>query len=122
MGEVSLQQIGLFLFLVPLVIADLTSEYDHAAYLDTEENYKLYWSVKDANKSIYFATEVKTLGWVGFGISVGLSGNMKSADMVVGWVDSQGKGHLQVTLHIYRPGHRNMSRRVISRPPHWRRM
>ena len=84
------------LFLIQLVIADLKSEYDHAAYLDPEENYKLYWSVKEADKSIHFAAEVKTIGWVGFGISAGLSGNMKGADMVVGWVDSQGKGHLQV--------------------------
>ena len=96
MADCSVFQIPLLLFLVPVVIADLKSEYDHAAYLDPEENYKLYWSVKDADKSIHFAAEVKTIGWVGFGISAGLSGNMKSADMVVGWVDSQGKGNLQV--------------------------
>jgi len=82
-------------FLAALVTADLTDEYDHAAYLDPEENYKLYWSVKDADKSIHFAVEVNTTGWVGFGISAGLSGNMKGADLVVGWVDSQGKGYLK---------------------------
>ena len=86
------------LSLTAVVIADLKSEYDHAAYLDPEETYKLYWSVKDADKSIHFAVEVKTVGWVGFGISAGLSGNMKSADMVAGWVDSKGKGHLQVNI------------------------
>ena len=78
------------------VLANLNDGYDHAAYLDPKENFKLYWSVKDADKSIHFAAEVKTIGWVAFGISAGLSGSMKGADIVVGWVDSQGKGHLKV--------------------------
>ena len=84
------------LCLAEFVIAKLTDEYDHAAYLDPEEDYKLYWSVKDADKSIHFAVEVATAGWVGFGISAGLSGSMIGADIVIGWVDSQGKGHIQV--------------------------
>ena len=98
MGLRSVLHLFSCLSLTAVVIADLKSEYDHAAYLDPEETYKLYWSVKDADKSIHFAVEVKTVGWVGFGISAGLSGSMKSADMVVGWVDSKGKGHLQVNI------------------------
>ena len=99
---------GLFLFCVTaFVTANLRNEYDHAAYLDPEENYKLYWSLKDADKSIHFAVEVNTTGWVGFGISAGLSGSMKGADIVIGWVDSKGKGHLQVcraiVLNIFLP-------------------
>ena len=78
------------------MVGDLTKEYDHAAYLDPDEKFKLYWSVKDVDESIHFAVEVKTTGWVGFGISAGLSGSMKGADIVMGWVDSQGKGHLKV--------------------------
>ena len=85
-----------FYLATALAAADLSSEYNHVAYLDPNENYKLYWSVKDADKSIHFATEVKTTGWVGFGISVGLTGSMKNADIVVGWVDSNGKPHLEV--------------------------
>ena len=84
-------------YLALLINAELKDEYNHAAYLDADENYQLFWSVKDADKSIHFAVEAKTTGWVGFGISSGLSGSMKSADMIVGWVDSQGKGHLQVS-------------------------
>ena len=90
-----------FLFLAAFANAKLASEYDHAAYLDPEENYKLYWSVKDVDNSIHFAVEVNTTGWVGFGISAGLSGSMKGADIVIGWVDSQGKGHLQVRRVVF---------------------
>ena len=83
--------------LITFAAAELKDEYNHAAYLDADENYQLFWSVKNADKSIHFAVKVKTTGWVGFGISVGLSGSMKDADIVVGWVDSQGKGHIEVS-------------------------
>ena len=86
------------LLLISSTNAALKDEYDHSAYLDVAENFKLYWSVKDADKSIHFAAEVNTTGWVGFGISAGLSGNMKGADIVMGWVDSTGNGHLKVNL------------------------
>ena len=77
--------------------ATLASEYDHSAFLDVNEAFKLYWSVKDADKSIHCAVEVKTTGWVGFGISKGLSGTMKDSDIVMGWVDSKGKSHIMVS-------------------------
>ena len=76
--------------------AALNDDYDHSVHLDVAENYKLYWSVKDTDKSIHFAAEVNTTGWVGFGISAGLSGSMKGADIAIGWVDSTGYGHLKV--------------------------
>ena len=84
------------LCLASFLTANLTNEYNHAAYLDPAEDYKLYWSVKDSDKSIHFAVEVATAGWIGFGISAGLSGSMIGADIAIGWVDSQGKGHLKV--------------------------
>ena len=81
--------------------ATLSEEYDHAAYLDENMLYKLYWSVKHADKLIHLAAEVKTTGWVGFGISQGLSGRMLNADIVIGWVDATGKAHLKVFLIEY---------------------
>ena len=90
------------LLLISSTNAALKDDYDHSAYLDVAENFKLYWSVKDADKSIHFATEVNTAGWVGFGISAGLSGSMKGADIAMGWVDSTGNGHLKVHPFIDR--------------------
>eukprot|EP00795_Rhopilema_esculentum_P003452 gene3452-1831_t len=95
MASFAFQKLALVLLFLSCVAANLKDEYDHAAFLDPKESYKLYWSVKDADKSIHFAAEVKTTGWVAFGISAGLSGSMKGADIVVGWVDSKGKGHLK---------------------------
>eukprot|EP00112_Aurelia_sp_Birch-Aquarium-sp1_P005365 Seg1607.5 transcript_id=Seg1607.5/GoldUCD/mRNA.D3Y31 product="DBH-like monooxygenase protein 1" protein_id=Seg1607.5/GoldUCD/D3Y31 len=75
--------------------ANLEAEYDHSAWLEPNEIYKLHWSVNRADKSIKFAAEVKTTGWIGFGISKGLTGNMVGADIAIGWVDSAGKGFIK---------------------------
>lgn len=76
------------------VRADLDSEYTNSAYLDESKTYKLYWKINNEKKSIQFATRVKTLGWVGFGISSG-NGNMVGSDVVIGWV-KENKGYLKV--------------------------
>lgn len=95
-----------FLFLISFSIllstfssinAELKDDYDHFAYLDVEEKYKLFWSVKHADQSIHFAAQVNTTGWVGFGISKGLAGNMVGADLVIGGVDDSRKGYLKVS-------------------------
>ena len=75
--------------------ADLATEYNHFAALDELEDYKLYWSLDRADKSISFAVEVRTTGWVGFGISSG-NGKMKGSDLVIGWVKDC-KGYLMVS-------------------------
>lgn len=74
--------------------ADLSSEYSNSAYLDEAKNYKLYWRIDNTKELICFAVEVKTLGWVGFGISSG-NGNMVGSDVVIGWVKDN-KGFLKV--------------------------
>lgn len=81
--------------------ANLEAEYDHSAWLEPNEIYKLHWSVNRADKSIKFAAEVKTTGWIGFGISKGLTGNMVGADIAIGWVDSAGKGFIKVGARDY---------------------
>jgi hypothetical protein len=77
-----------------VVHADLDSEYTNSAYLDEARTYKLYWKIDNDQKRIWFAARVKTLGWVGFGISAG-KGNMVGSDVVIGWVKDN-KGYLKV--------------------------
>ncbi|EDO49634.1 predicted protein [Nematostella vectensis] len=72
--------------------ASLASEYNHFAALDDNQWMKLYWSINHNAKTISFALEAETTGWVGFGISSG-SGMMKGADIVIGWV-KDGKAFL----------------------------
>ncbi|CAH3036710.1 unnamed protein product [Pocillopora meandrina] len=76
--------------LVPVNGADLSAEFAHEAVLDTYEKMKLFWTVNWENKTVSFAVQAATTGWVGFGISSG-NGNMAGSDMVIGWVkDSKG--------------------------------
>ena len=87
---------SILLSTISSINGELKDDYDHFAYLDVEEKYKLFWSVKSADQSIHFAAQVNTTGWVGFGISKGLAGNMVGADLVIGGVDGSKKGYLKV--------------------------
>jgi hypothetical protein len=55
--------------------------------------YMFFWKLM-SNNEILFEVHAKTLGWVGFGIS--MSGGMRGADIAMGWVDSKGTPHLKV--------------------------
>ncbi|KAK3701369.1 hypothetical protein QZH41_008747 [Actinostola sp. cb2023] len=81
------------LFATTFVAASLDTEYTNSAYLDEKETFKLHWKIDDTKKEISFAVQVKTLGWVGFGISAG-TGNMVGSDVVIGWVKDN-KGYLK---------------------------
>lgn len=48
------------------------------------ETYSLHWKFDVEEKTIAFAVNVSTTGWVGFGLSP--NGGMKSSDVVIGWV------------------------------------
>ena len=64
---------------------DLSSEFTNSAALDEAQKVTLYWSVDWKARSISFAVEAQTTGWVGFGISSG-RGQMIGADIVTGGV------------------------------------
>jgi len=53
-----------------------------------QDVYKVHWTVRD--NVIYLALEVKTTGWVGFGIAEQSSGTMAGADVVQGYVSKTG--------------------------------
>ena len=80
------------------VSADLLSEYAHHAVLDEEEKMKLFWTIDWVAKSVNFAVEAETTGWVGFGFSTG-SGQMVGSDVVIGWVKDN-KGYLTVKNNV----------------------
>jgi hypothetical protein len=51
------------------------------------DQYILYWNYTDTD--ILFEIQVKTTGWVGFGLSP--NGGMDGSDVIIAWVDSTGK-------------------------------
>ena len=86
---------------ISLVVSASDNDFEHATWMDDNNNYKLHWKIDEAEKSIRFAAEVKTTSWIGFGISKDLSGKMSNADLVVGWIDSAGKCFLKVYDSVY---------------------
>lgn len=74
-------------------IHDFSSEYRFTAAL-SGSNYLLHWNVDMENEVITFGVNASTTGWVGFGISP--NGQMPGSDVVIAWVDENGKVFLQV--------------------------
>ena len=62
-----------------------------------EKLYKLFWKTLE-NDEIQFELHCRTNGWLGFGLSP--NGGMAGSDIMIGWVDSNGNGHLQDTHAI----------------------
>ena len=59
-----------------------SENFPFSTMLDKSSNYFLYWKVNSTH--ITFETHVRTLGYVGFGLSS--NGKMFPSDVVIGWV------------------------------------
>ena len=60
----------------------------------SRDYYTLHWTFSEEEKTIYFAVNVSTNGWVGFGLSP--NGGMVNSDVVIGWI-SNGVPFFQVS-------------------------
>lgn len=67
----------------------LESEYSfkHVLQDDPDGTYTLHWKFDLDAKTITFAVNVSTNGWVGFGLSP--NGGMPNSDVVIGWVKDE---------------------------------
>jgi len=89
----------LYLFtLLPLALGahDLSGRYPFSArlYDRNGDTYVLHWNFSTADRTIAFAVNVSTTGWVGLGISP--NGGMVNSDVVIGWV-SNGRAYFHVS-------------------------
>ena len=73
--------------------ATSTQTYRLHQELDPAGIYTLYWEFN--NTHVTFEVHVKTLGYVGFGISP--NGRMRGSDVVIGWVEDDGTAHFAVS-------------------------
>ena len=85
------------LALLPIVLGSLSRRYAFSTTLYDRDGdtYVLHWNFSTAERTIAFAVNVSTTGWVGFGISP--NGGMTNSDVVMGWVRS-GRAYLHVSL------------------------
>ena len=84
--------------LLPLALGthDLSGRYPFSArlYDRNGDTYVLHWNFSTADRTIAFAVNVSTTGWVGLGISP--NGGMVNSDVVIGWV-SNGRAYFHVS-------------------------
>ena len=80
--------------------ADL-SKYPFSRVLYDEEGqyYAFHWNFDIEAETIYFAVNVSTEGWVGFGVSP--TGQMPGSDVVIGWVAQNGNTYFHVSFGIH---------------------
>eukprot|EP00795_Rhopilema_esculentum_P009584 gene9584-17340_t len=92
---------NLFFFAAALIFTCLVKgnlikwNYWNTLSLDHNKKYELSWKVNKARTSINLRVKVQTTGWIGFGISKGLSGKIADGDLAIGWVDSHGRAFLK---------------------------
>ena len=96
-------ELGCVVFLLTFVLPtlgahDLASKYTYRRVLndDADGSYVLHWRFDISEETIYFAVNVSTTGWVGFGISP--NGRMPGSDVVIGWVENDGTARFSVSF------------------------
>ena len=72
----------------------LSQQYTYNVQLDREGSYTMFYSYDANSATLRIAVRVETTGWVGLGISP--NGQMPGSDVVMGWVDNNGRRFLQV--------------------------
>lgn len=72
----------------------LEAKYSNSLVLSSN-SYELYWSFDPSNQNLSIGVRVKTLGWVGLGVSE--RGGMENADIVTGRVVN---GNAEVTVRM----------------------
>ena len=73
---------------------ELSEQYTYSVQMDSNGRYTMFYSYDDDSSTLQFAVLVQTTGWIGLGISP--NGQMPSSDVVIGWVDQNGRPFLQV--------------------------
>lgn len=64
--------------------------------LDSNGNYNVSWNFNASSDTLEFLVEVRTTGWVGFGVAEDAPTNMTDYDVAVGVVSSNGTGYIKV--------------------------
>lgn len=63
-------------------------------------NYNVSWNFNSSSDTVEFLVEVRTTGWIGFGLALTAPNNMMNYDVAVGGVLSNGTGYLKVKINF----------------------
>lgn len=60
-------------------------------------NYNVSWNFNATSDTLEFLVEVRTVGWVGFGVAEAPARNMVDYDVAIGGVMNDGTSYFQVS-------------------------
>ncbi|XP_066938677.1 DBH-like monooxygenase protein 1 [Macrobrachium rosenbergii] len=72
---------------------DASADFRNKQVLDPEEKFSVQWTVYWQEQVIMMKMVAETRGWVSLGLSP--SGKVTGADLITGWVDGEGQGHIR---------------------------
>ena len=64
--------------------------------LDTKGNYNVSYNYNESTDTLEFMVQVRTTGWVGFGVAGVAPNNISNYDVAIGGVKDDGTSYLQV--------------------------
>ena len=103
MSVVSTALLLSFAAVCSFAVHDIPDRYDFGLSLQFNgqpgaTTFKFFYKYDRTNQTLKMAVKVLSLGWVGIGFS--RNQFMTDSDVAIGWVDSSGRGYLQVSLYL----------------------
>ena len=86
----------LALFVASTKSSSMYNMYSNMIMLDTKGNYNVSYNYNESTDTLEFMVQVRTTGWVGFGVAEVAPNNMSYYDVAIGGVKDDGTSYLQV--------------------------
>ncbi|CAH3168922.1 unnamed protein product [Pocillopora meandrina] len=92
----------LALFVASTKSSSMYNMYSNMIMLDTKGNYNVSYNYNESTDTLEFMVQVRTAGWVGFGVAEVAPNNMSNYDVAIGGVKDDGTSYLQDYLTVGR--------------------
>ena len=86
----------LALFVASTKSSSMYNMYSNMIILDDKGNYNVSYNYYEFADRLEFMVQVRTTGWVGFGVAEVAPNNMSNYDVAIGGVKDDGTSYLQV--------------------------
>ena len=86
----------LALFVASTKSSSMYNMYSNMIMVDTKGNYNVSYNYNESADTLEFMVQVRTTGWVGFGVAEVAPNNMSNYDVAIGGVKDDGTSYLQV--------------------------
>ena len=86
----------LALFVASKKSSNMYNMYPNMIMFDAKGNYNVSYNYNESTDTLEFMVQIRTTGWVGFGVAEVASNNTNSCDVAIGGVTEDGTSYLKV--------------------------